>query len=241
MPSTVVHVAFALLVAAALLGHAYDRRALIVVAGVAVFADLDVFTSLVVEGSHRAMFHTLLIPLAVGTYLYADTRLRDDSLVRAHYGAYGVRVAWVALAAFCLSAVGLDLFTAGGVNPFYPLHDQFYALTGDVTWSAEGLTQTFVEVGRQVPAGAAGGTEPSTTVDVGQKGSTAEYRVASGVDPTRGPEPAGVERVFPVVYTGWQTVLVLVGVVVTGLRLRERPAVSVTRSRTGRDTETADD
>jgi len=225
MPSTVVHVGFALLLAAALLGAAYDRRALLAVAGVVVFADLDVFTSLVVEGSHRAMFHTLLVPLFVGTYLYADTRWREESLVRARVGDHGVQVAWVAIAAFCLSAVGLDMFTAAGVNPFYPLFDQFYAFNGQVTWSSEtGLSQTFVEL-TQEPAGASGGGgSGGTTVDVGQKGSSREYRVGSGVDPTRGKEPANVERVFPVVYNGWQTFLTLAGVVVTAVKLRGLPA-----------------
>lgn len=225
MPSTVVHVAFALLLAAGLLGAAYDRRALLVVAGVAVFADLDVFTSLVVEGSHRAMFHTLLLPLFVGTYLYADTNWRDESLIRARVGDRGVRVAWVAVATFCLSAVGLDMFTAAGVNPFYPLFDQFYAFNGQVTWSSvDGLTQTFVEVEQSSPdptTGGAGGG--GTTVDVGQKGSSQEYRVGSGVDPSRGKEPANVERVFPVVYNGWQTFLTLSGVLVTAVKLRGLP------------------
>jgi membrane-bound metal-dependent hydrolase YbcI (DUF457 family) len=227
MPSTVVHVGFALLLAAALLGSAYDRRALLVVAGVVVFADLDVFTSLVVEGSHRAMFHTLLVPLFVGTYLYADTRWREASLVRARVGDHGVRVAWVAIAAFCLSAVGLDLFTAAGLNPFYPLFDQFYAFNGQVTWhSKTGLSQTFVELKQESAgtSGGGGGSGGGTTVDVGQKGSSREYRVASGVDPTRGRESANVERVFPVVYNGWQTFLTLAGVVVTAVKLRGLPA-----------------
>jgi hypothetical protein len=214
MPSTVVHVAFGLVVAAALLGEHYDRRALAVVAGALVLVDLDVFTSLVLEGTHRAMFHTLLWPLAVGTWLYADTRLRPASLLRARYGARGVRVAWVTLAAVVLAGIGLDLFLAGGVNLLYPLVDQFYAFTGRLAWSPTGgFGQTFVEVGGERTAG-------GVDVDVGQQGSTTEYRVGSGVDPTRGPEPSGVERVFPVVYTGWQTLLVLFGAVVTVVRLR---------------------
>ena len=223
MPSTVVHLGFALLLAAGVLGSAYDRRALLVVAGVVVFADLDVFTSLVIEGSHRAMFHTLLLPTFVGTYLYADTNWREESLIRARVGDEGVRVAWVAIAAFCLSAVGLDMFTAAGVNPFYPLFDQFYAFDGKVVWSsADGWVQTFVEVRRDPPDPATGGGGGGTAVDVGQKGSSQEYRVGSGVDPSRGKEPANVERVFPVVYTGWQTFLTLSGIVVTAVKLRGR-------------------
>ena len=226
MPSTVVHAGFALLVGAALLGRAYDRRAVLVLVGVVVFADLDVFTSLVVEGSHRAMFHTFLIPLFVGTYLLADTRWREESLIRARIGDDGVRVAWVAIAVFCLAAVGLDMFTAAGVNPFYPLFDQFYAFNGRIRWtSVEGLTQTFVEVKQESPDPATGGGG-GASVDVGQQGSSQEYRVGSGVDPTRGPEPANVERVFPVVYTGWQTSITVFGLVVTAVRLRGLPSAA---------------
>ena len=192
MPSTVVHVGFALLLAAGLLGTAYDRRALLVVAG---------------------------------TYLYADTNWRDESLIRARVGDEGVRVAWVAIVAFCLSAVGLDMFTAAGVNPFYPLFDQFYAFNGQVQWSTvDGLTQTFVQVKQETPDAPTGGSGGGGGVDVGQKGSTREYRVASGVDPSRGREPANVERVFPVVYNGWQTFLTLSGIVVTALKLRGLPS-----------------
>lgn len=234
MPSTVVHVAFALLVAAALLGSAYDRRAVLVVAASVVVVDLDVFTSLVVEGSHRAMFHSLLAPLAVATYLYADTHWREESRLRARYGDYWIRVAWVSLAAVVVSGIGLDLFTAAGVNPLYPLYDQFYSFDGKAVWSAaDRFVQTFVEVERERGSSGSG----SAAVDVGQKGTTREYHVGSGVDPLRGPEPPGVERVFPVVYAGWQALLVLTGLLVTGLRLSggDRATASVT-SEAGEET-----
>ncbi|MEF8841941.1 MAG: metal-dependent hydrolase [Haloarculaceae archaeon] len=220
MPSTIVHVGFALVLAAALLGTTYDRRALVVVAGAVAFLDLDAFVALVIENTHRAAFHTLLLPLGVGAYLYADTRLAERSTVRERWGDRGVRVAWTALVAVVVSGTGLDLFTASGVNPFYPLFDQFYAFTGSVEWSSTGgLVQTFVEV-RPAEPGSTGGAGEGGTVDVGQRGSTEEYRVATGVDPTEGPESAGVERTFPVVYAGWQTILVVAGVAVTALKLR---------------------
>ena len=218
MPSTVVHVGFALLLAAALLGTAYDRRALLVVAGAVAFLDLDAFVALVVPNTHRAAFHTLLLPLSVGTYLYADTRLAERSTVREHWGDRGVRVAWTALVAVVVSGLGLDLFTGSGANPFYPLFDQFYAFTGSVEWSStKGFVQTFVEVRPPEPGTTVDGGGP---VDVGQKGSTEEYRVGTAVDPTEGPEPSGVERIVPVVYAGWQTTLTVTGLAVTALKLR---------------------
>ena len=218
MPSTVVHVGFALLLAAALLGTAYDRRALLVVAGAVAFLDLDAFVALVVPNTHRAAFHTLLLPLSVGTCLYADTRLAERSTVRERWGDRGVRVAWTALVAVVVSGLGLDLFTGSGANPFYPLFDQFYAFTGSVEWSStKGFVQTFVEVRPPEPGTTVDGGGP---VDVGQKGSTEEYRVGTAVDPTEGPEPSGVERIVPVVYAGWQTTLTVTGLAVTALKLR---------------------
>lgn len=221
MPSTVVHVGFALLLAAALLGPAYDRRALVVVVGAVAFLDLDAFVSLVVANTHRAAFHTLLLPGLVGTLLYADTRLADRSRFQDRYGDRGVRVAWASLVAVVVSGIGLDLFGASGVNLLYPLVDQFYAFTGSVEWSStRGFVQTFVEV--RPPEGSAGGAGGGGrgAVDVGQRGSTREYRVATGVDPTEGRESPGVERTFPVVYAGWQATLTLTGIVVTVLKLR---------------------
>ena len=217
MPSTVVHIGFALLLAAALLGPAYDRRALVVVAGAVAFLDFDAFVALVVPNTHRAAFHTLLIPLSLGAYLYVDTRLAEHSAVRERWGDRGVRVAWTALVAVVVSGLGLDLFTGSGANPFYPLFDQFYAFTGSVQWSSTtGFVQTFVEVRPPETGGTGGGG----TVDVGQKGSTQEYRVGTAVDPTEGPEEPGVERIVPVVYAGWQSTLVLTGIAVTALKLR---------------------
>ena len=219
MPSTVVHVAFALLLAAGLLGRDFDRRAVVVIAAVTVVPDLDVFTALVVEATHRAAFHTLLLPGLVALALWVDER--HSGRLRARYGGSGVRVAWVALFGYVVAGIGLDLFTSGGVNPLYPLYDQFVEIDGTVGYTtAEGFYQTFVDV-RTDPA-PSGGTESGggTSVDVGQRGSTAEVHVASGVDPQRGPDPAGVERVFPVVYRGWQVTLVLAGVVATWGRLR---------------------
>ena len=219
MPSTVVHVGFALLLAAALLGPAYDRRALVVVVGAVAFLDLDAFVSLVVANTHRAAFHSLLLPGLAGALLYADTRLADRSRFHDRYGDRGVRIVWVSLVAVVVSGIGLDLFGASGVNLLYPLVDQFYAFTGSVEWrSTGGFVQTFVEV--RPPEGSAGGAGGGGTVDVGQKGSTREYRVATGVDPTEGRESPDVERTFPIVYAGWQVTLTLTGLVVTVLKLR---------------------
>jgi hypothetical protein len=227
MPSLVVHVALAGLVGAALLGREFDRRSAAVVLAVPVVPDLDSFAGFVLPGTHRALLHTLLIPMGVAALLYYDTRVRESSWLAGRWGPRGVHVAWVAVVVYAFAGIGLDLFTGGGANPLYPLHDQFYAFSGRVEYStADGWEQTFVEVTRDAAAdagGEGGSGGGGTTVDAGQRGSTAEVHVTSGIDPTRGAEPDGVERVFPVVRSGWQLLLVLTaGVVLAGKSVEGR-------------------
>ncbi|WP_254536229.1 metal-dependent hydrolase [Halomarina litorea] len=214
MPSTVVHCALAGLLAAALLGPAFDRRAVAVVLLVTVVPDLDVFSGVVLPGTHRALLHTLLVPALVGGLVVYDTRLRERSWLLGRHGWWGVRVAWVAVLAYAFAGIGLDLFV-GGANPLYPLHDQFYRFSGSIEYSTQrGWVQTFVEVAPpETASGGGAGGRGAPTVDAGQLGSTAEVHVSSGVDPSRGAEPADVDRVFPVVRSGWQLLLVLTSLV----------------------------
>lgn len=219
MPSTVVHFAFGLLVAAVLLDR-LDRDAVLVVAGVTAFADLDTLVSLAVESAHRAAFHTLLLPLLGGGLLYYDTRVRPVSTFEARYGERGVDLAWVGVAVFVVAAVGLDLFHPLGVNLFYPVYDQFFALNGKVFLSTDaGFVQTFVDVSSE-PKPKAG---PGVNVDAGQRGSTERVHVPSGVNPSKGREPEGTNRVFPVAYRGWQLLLVVAAVSAAVAKRRLRP------------------
>lgn len=208
MPSTVVHLALAGLIAAGLLGNAFSPRSLAVVFGAVVLVDLDVFVGLVVTSAHRAAFHTLLLPFAVTLFLVYDTRVRESSLLRDRFGTYAPRIGWVSLTAVVLSAIGLDFFTSG-VNLFYPLHDQFYRLNGKaIVTNKQGFVQTFVDLDGGI-------------VQAKPLGSTAEIHVDSGVDPSRGAEPKNVRRVFPFAQTGWELLLVVTSLVVVGGRLRE--------------------
>ncbi|PSQ28682.1 hypothetical protein BRD06_03920, partial [Halobacteriales archaeon QS_9_67_15] len=93
MPSTLVHLAFGGMIAAALLGDAFDRRALLVVLAVTAAPDLDSFIALVSVAGHRTVLHTYVTPIVVSALLYADTRVRDRSFVRDRWGARGVRIA----------------------------------------------------------------------------------------------------------------------------------------------------
>jgi hypothetical protein len=208
VPSTVVHCALAGLLAAGLLGDAFDARAVAIVLAATIVPDLDAFAGFVIPGGHRSMLHTLLLPLGAAALLYADTHLREESFVRGRWRARGVRVAWVSIAAVAFAAIGLDL-VAGGVNLFYPIRDQFYALSGELLFSNNrGLVQTFVELG--------GGEAEAA------RGSSEQYRIGSGVDPTRGAEPENVERIFPVAQAGWQLLLIVTSTFVLGARLWER-------------------
>jgi len=206
MPSTVVNVAVGGLLAAALLGAAFDRRAVLAVLAAAAAPDLDAVAAVVVDGAHNALFHTALIPLAAGALLYYDTRVRGRSWLRGRYGWYGVRVAWVALLTYAVAGIGLDLFNVEAANPLYPLHDQFYSVVGhvDIT-DKRGFVQTVVEVNR-------GGDGP--LVRIGKaRGATGEFVVPS-------PFTAGGDRLFVVVESGWQALLALTGGAVLAARFR---------------------
>lgn len=212
MPSTLVHVALAAVIAAALLHETFDLRALALVVGLTAIADLDAFASLVIAGAHRSLLHTLLLPaLLAGLVLY-DARRGSDSLLGRTWDGRGHRVAGVAIFAFVVSAIGLDL-VYNGVNLLYPLHDQFYVFDGKAILSTkDGFVQTFVEF------------DPSTgTVPAPESiGNSSEVHLRTGVDPTKGPEPEDVERVFPIVRSGWQALLVGLGVLVPAFRLWDR-------------------
>lgn len=202
MPSTLVHVAFAGMIAAALLGAYFDLRSLAVVVGVTAVADLDTFLDLFVDFGHRAAGHTLLLPILAGLLLWLDVR-RENSYVVDRWGHRGVRVGAVTVFAFAVSAVGLDLFT-GGANAFWPIHDQFYAVDGKIELSSQrGIVQTFVDLEGEM-------------ADAGTRalGNTSDVHVSTGVVP----DEEETERVFPVVRAGWHLLLLVTGTVVTAGR-----------------------
>lgn len=218
MPSSLVHVAFAGLLAAALLGAAYDLRALLVVLAVAAAPDLDAFGAFLFSGAHRALLHTFLIPLFAAAAVAVDTRLRERSSLRHRFGPRGVRVTWVAILAFAVAGIGLD-FVTNGVNALYPLVDQFYVLDGTLELSTtEGLVQTFVEVPAETGAAAGNGSVPAPE----SVGTTENVTYTTGVDPDPDPgvESGPVERVFPVVRSGWQLLVVLASGVTVVARFR---------------------
>lgn len=203
VPSTVVHLAVAALLAAALLGPHFDHRSLAVVLAATAVPDLDTFLGMVVQGTHRAALHTLLVPLTVAVLVVWDTRYRERSFLR-QYGDRGVLVAWVAVAAYLLAGIGPDLFF-NGVNVLYPVVDRFVELNGEVYLSnTQGLVQTvWTFEGDATP----------------MMGTTETTHYQTGVDPTRGADPADAERLFPVAMSGLQLLLILTALVVTPVRL----------------------
>lgn len=216
MPSTLVHVGFGGLIAAALLGSAFDRRSLLVVLAVTAAPDLDSFVALFFVAGHRTVLHTYVTPLAASALLYVDTRVRARSLARERWGPRGVRVAWVSIVAVLFAGIGLD-FVDHGVNPLWPLHDQFYVLDGRFELSDQrGIVQSYVDLSPDTEQ-----TGPTS------RGSSQEVNISTGVDPNPGgegggPDPDTVEdpeRMFPVVRHGWQLAVLVSGTVVTGARL----------------------
>lgn len=204
MPSTLVHVAIAGLVGTALLTDRFDGRTIAVVLLAGAIPDLDTFVGLVLEGAHRSLFHTLLFPALLGGLLHYDTRIPDRSAIIARWGPHGARVGWVALAALLFGGILPDMFT-NGVNALYPLQDAYYTIDGKLLLSNQrGIVQTFVDL---TPEKARHSTQ------------TIHYR--TGVDPSKGADPKNVERIFPVVQSGMQLLVILLSAVAVSVRLWE--------------------
>lgn len=224
MPSTVVHIGFGLLLAAALYRDRLDNRLLAVLVAVAVLTDLDTVAGFFLRGAHRALGHTLLLPLGVAAAVYYDTRIREGSWLLDRVGPRGVHAVWVVLFVHVFAYVLLDYAHYDGVNLFYPLFDQFYRLSGEVYLSStDGLVQTFVEL---VPD--TGSAAEGVTIDVGSTGTTQTTHVSNPVQPTAETEPVSqsVDRYFPVVVKGWQLYLVATGVFVAVARRLQRDGPS---------------
>lgn len=207
MPSTLVHVAFGALVATAFL-HEFDAKSLAVVCAFAAFPDLDTFLGIWIAGGHRAILHTVLLPVLLGALVYWDTH-RAESWLHAKFGRNGPHVAIVGVIALTLGGIAPDLMT-NGVNLFYPIHDRFYTFAGELKLSStDGIVQTFVDLSDD-PGG--GGTVGGTT------NNTHYY---TGVDAQQGADPKQVKRVFHVLGSGMQLVVVLTAVAAVVGRFRE--------------------
>lgn len=215
MPSTLVHLAFGGLLAAALLGEEFDARSLLVVSGFVVLPDLDVFVEPFVPGAHRSLGHTLLLPAAVFAVLALDARRGAAAALYRRFGLRGVRVAWVGAFALLAAAIVPDL-CVGGVNAFYPLHDQFYTLNGQLYYSTDrGWVQTLVDLSPEPTGSESGsGSAPRTTDNF-------RFRTVLDAEQTFGTRPADrrVERIFPVATSGFRLALLVASTAVVGLRL----------------------
>ncbi len=204
MPSSVVHVAFACMLAVGLLGRFYDRRALAIIVGIVLIPELDTALGWVMAGAHRTVLHNMVIPIVVGAVLYWETT-REDSKIRSRWGVRGVRIAWVGLFVHTFAHIMLDWAHLSGINFFWPLRDQFFNLDGELAVSTtEGLVQTFVQLSADPETG-------QSVVDAGQGGTRADTHVANPAQPSADPEPGPIDRRFPIAVRGWQLYLVVVG------------------------------
>ncbi len=218
MPSSIVHIGFALLLAVGLLGRYYDRRALLVVIAVVLFPELDTLLGWVMAGAHRTVLHTMLTSVFAGGLLWWETR-RSNSWIRGRWGDYGVHVAWVALFAHTFAHLALDWAHLEGINILWPLVDQFVRLDGELYYSStEGFVQTFVDFDIDEETGA-------TVVDPGQTGTTATTHVSNPAQPTSDPDPGPVNRQFPIAWNGWQLYLVVTGVFAVVAKRLQTPRV----------------
>lgn len=222
MPSSVVHLALALALVAGLLGRFYSRTTLGVVFLVVLVPEVDTVIGFVVAGAHRTLLHNLVLPGLAIAVLGWDTR-REESWLRTRFGPAGVRVAWVAIFVHVFAHLLFDWSHLEGINLFWPLHDQFFRLDGELYLSSEnGLVQTFVELR----------TDPDTgrrIVDAGGGGTRQETFVPNPAQPSPEPEPGPVERVFPIAVHGWQLFVVFTGVFVGLAKRLQSPSSGESR------------
>lgn len=198
MPSLLFHAGLACLVAAALLGDRLDGRSLAFVVGAAALVDLDTLIGLVLPGAHRSLFHNVFFLAAAVGGLHLATR--PGSRV-SDWVPVSHRVAWTGAAAMVLAGMGPDLFW-NGANLLYPVQDRFYEFSGEMFLSLErGLVQDIF--------------------DLAGVGTTETLHYSTGVDPSPGQEPEGVERKFLVAGTGMQLLITATGFLVAGIRLWE--------------------
>lgn len=195
MPPTLITIAFGLLIGVALLGAAFDRRSLAIVALAAALPDVDALLSLVIPGATNALLHSILIPAGAAALIYYDTAVRDDSWLRSRWGWYGVRVAWVAVAAYAVAGIGLDLFSSEAVALAYPISGRYVAIEGRFVLSTQsGITQTYIEF-----------ADGWFVVD--SPGTTATHHVGSWFN------PVGDEQRLRFVETGWQAVVLVTALI----------------------------
>lgn len=208
MPPTLVNAAFGALLAAALLGPAFDRRAVAVVVTAAVVPDLDAVASLLLAGATNAALHNLFVPAIAAGVVHWDLAHREQSWLRSHYGWRGGRIAWVAIASLAVAGIGLDLFSSEAVNLLYPLHDRFYAIVGwFVISTQDGIVQTYVTL------------DPATIVEIHSAGTTADYHVPTWVNPAPGTDtPPDADRRLRVLESGWQAVVVAAATATLAIR-----------------------
>ncbi len=216
MPSSVVHAAFALLLAVGLLGSHYNRKALGVLLGIILIPELDTLVGWVMDGAHRTVLHTMLTSLVAAGLLYWETT-RANSWIRRRWGAYGVRVAWVGLFVHTFAHLALDWSHLSGINVLWPIVDQFATLDGEVYISTtEGFVQTIVNLSVDPATG-------QTQVDAGQGGTTRDTHVSSPVQPSRDPGDGPADRRFPIAARGWQLYVVLTGLFALVAKTLQRP------------------
>ena len=207
MPSTLVAAGLAALLAAALLDERqFTGRALAVVVAAGVAPDLDALLDVAVEGLHNAALHNVWVPLLVGVAVRWDTR-RDDSWLRGRYGTDGVRLAWVALAAYCVAGIALDFFHVESAAVLWPVHGRFLGVTGRLVYSTvDGVVFTLVE-----PSLAGGELLPKA----------GSGTVAGGEHVPTFLNPDDPDRDLVVIDAGWQLLVVLSGGAMAGWKLRQ--------------------
>lgn len=201
MPSTVIHLSLAFIIACVLIPNdRFTVRSLLVVSIPVIFLDTDAFFYVVEEGLHRALFHNIIIPTVIVLIFFYDMFIRDESYIGERFNNTTATIL-IATSYTAVVIAGLSLdFADTGINLFWPIHDQFYTLEGKFVLSSEdGIVQTFSEF--------SSGESASTTDSV-------VYNT-----PINPSSPSESDRVYPIAYKSWQLVLMIASVVLVPMKI----------------------
>lgn len=148
MPTALFHLAFGLLLGAAVLQEDFDIWAALAIGTFVLLPDVDMSLNLLYSSAHRTFLHNIFVPLGILIVVLWDTRWRAWSFIENHWGKHGEKVLLAGVLVLAVAGIGVDMF-GSGVNLFYPAQDKYYNMNGEVEFSwEEGLTTTIFDVDR---------------------------------------------------------------------------------------------
>jgi membrane-bound metal-dependent hydrolase YbcI (DUF457 family) len=202
MPSALFHAAIGILIGMAMLGDALDTKALAIIAFAGLLPDVDLLLAVWFPGAHRVYLHNIFVVLFPAALLLVGRRTGHMAWLKTRWPDVET-VLWTAILVVGVAGIGIDA-VATGVNPLYPVHDQFYRVQGQVIYSSDRSVQ-----------------ETVTDIRAERIGSTRDVYYASGVPPVSDGTAQQSWRI-PLFGNTLQLLLSLTVFLIIGYRLQHR-------------------